>query len=622
MRVWQLRLLALVGAGALGIGSLTCGCSEQSNGTPGQVGSTAAGAVAAPQAPQGPFPRGSVDPSRIPDPATVGPDLELVSPERGAQVSAADVLVRVRATDPDGVGAVTIAGQAAASAGGDVYEALVPLGRRGTVLVDVEGTDALGNRATSCFTVVHGDFQARDEFARPVGAQIGPNGLDRLGQVVSVLLAGVDIEDAIKQKNPLLTNAVFELRAASLAHDPAVAELAGEPNGLAVLLSLDQVTLELDVDLFGGPLTRATLTADRADLVFHGRLDPAAPRHLLGDLTIQSVDVAFQNFQLTTTSAILTPILGLFRGTIENVVKGALEDILADAVDDLIGPNGLPGFDAPLPIDLPFLPGAPQLALEFAVDQADGSPLTGVNLGMAVKATASQPAQVTSRDVFVGASTPVPAIAGGDDFVVGISEDAANAFLHAFWDAGAIALTVDGTQPPDPASPFLPNARLLYPFFPVAQDLAPDPDTPLVIEIAAGTPPLARFGAAGNSLEVETGEIELRLLFDYMDGGPREELVTLRLALTVQEDFVVRNDDLVVQNLRATSSCVDVISAAPGFDDQELEDFLDQTTPWLLDRFKGLIPDIPIPALPYGLDLHDPRIEALPGLLVVRGQLR
>lgn len=630
-RSWLACAALLVGVGS--------GCSGQSNPTPplGSLASTAAG-VSSGSVPRGPYPRGQVDPQNVPDPATQGPKIEVVSPERGAQTAQADVTIQVRVTDPNGVGAVEIDGLTATSAGQDLYEASLTLAA-GMNLVRVSATDALGNVSTGTFSLVHGQFVAPDTLLeRSIGAGFSPAGLQRMARILDPLVAKLDLESAILKHNPLISKASFVVRSKALRHDPARIDVAGEPGAGVITLYLDHAELELDVDLIGLSLTQATIFADTAAVDFHVMpVDPATlaagTATALDCLVIQRTEVRFTNFRVQASSGLINSLIGNFTGQVEDAVRNKLVTLLPGAIYNLIDNPGVPGFDRPLSVALPSIASlAPILSstqpssldLLFRIQDTDGSATAGLGVSLGVQAVANPPAYpTTAQQVLVGGAQGVPTVLAGDHFAAALSQDAVNLLLYALWQSGGVRLGIDGTKPLSPGSAMSLNVKMLYPFIKAVRDLAPDPDTPLAIEVSSVTPPIALLGHKGTLIEVLAGETEIKLSIDYMDGQPPLELFTLRIPLQLAADVTITGGNKIkISGLQAPIVGIDMIRE-PVVDlaDQEIENFLNQILPWMLDQYKMQLPEIPIPALPFGLNLTNPRTEVLPGMLVIRGSL-
>jgi hypothetical protein len=219
------------------------------------------------------------------------------------------------------------------------------------------------------------------------------------------------------------------------------------------------------------------------------------------------------------------------------------------------------------------------------------------------------------------ARPPLPALAWAptDDVGVAVSSDGLNAFAHAYWRAGGAKVELDGTRPTTKKTPL--SAKLLYPFFPIARDLAPDPLTPLVIEATLEAPPVLRLGTPTGAVTLLVAEAQVSVLFDYMDGGPRVELLRARLSLEGTVDASVSGHHLVLSNLRAAQLGADIVAEPAGdLDDQGVEAFLLQAVPTVVGAVR--LPAIPIPALPRGLTLVAPTVESRDGWLIVRAGVR
>ena len=612
-----------VGSALLLAGAAAAGCSRQSNVTP--PGTTAAGITsAALYTPQGPFPRGQAGPGSAPGPQ--GPRVELLAPARGAQLGAGPALLELQVSDPQGVATVSVGGTAASDQGGGRWT--VPLAPTpGLNVVEVQAVDGAGSASRCAFSLVQGQFlPPGSEVPGAAAARLGQAALDLVAARVEAAAAGLDLLSLIGTA-PVVSSALVRVDVTALTHaPPRVTRLTPAATGLQAALALDALQVELAVDLIGRGLVY--VSADRATVTLEAAIAPAGAAggplsgaQLLG-LRVDRLDVVFQNLAIRARSGLADAILTPFKGLILTAIRAAVERALRDALPGLLT-RPLPGVDQPLTIQVPVPEGGTRalevrgrltggqgwpgvaLDLETALTIAAGQPLhAGTSLGILVRAPA-RPASTTQ--------------AGPDEVEVALSEDAACALAHAYWHAGGARYVLDGTQPTTSQAPLA--ARLLHPFFPLVRDLAPDPATPVVIEAALEAPPLVRLGAPPGSVHFLAPEAELRVWLDYMDGGPRLEVLRARLTLELAAQVDVVGTELVFSQLRCGRLGMDVTDEPAGdLDEQEVEDFLVVALPIVVDNLT--LPRVPIPALPAGVPLVAPTLEAREGWLMVRGRVR
>ncbi len=608
------------------------GCNSQSNGMPSGGASVSAAVTAPISTPQGPFPRGTPNPASAPDPAKTGPRITILAPERGAQLSANTVAVRLRAVDPDGVGAVLIMGAPASAVAGDEWGATVSLGS-GLNVITIEATDLLGNRSTSYVSVTGGAFVPDDQVMDGcIGLGMTPDGLVRVADVAEQQLATLDIFGLLAKKNPIVDTAAIKVRLDALRHQPPQLEAEGRPTGLKLTVHLDQPVLDASVTLVGIPVTRATVTAARATAVVEATIDRAiasaipnvSPAQRALGLRVDSITVTFDQFAITASTGVVDLLLRPFRGLVERTLEDKLEDVLSTAVVDVLG-KSLTGIDRPLVLMVPGLGSQPPAPIEmrFGLDRARGWAGGGVEVvagGICTAGVTSRAPANPSRQVLSRSLVAAPTV-GPEPFTVKLTSDAVNMVMHAMWRTGGLGLRLDGTVV-GPTTTMLPSVKLLYPFIPQVRDVAPDPDTPICVEISMGTAPTIDFGTPTAAHVLSAGEVEVRALIDYMDGQPPAELFVLRAAMVVEADITVSATTMRLSRLAAPQARVDIV-AEPLCDlaDQEIEDFFNNIMPWLLDRYAQNLPGFPIPALPLGLQLQTPRTETSPGVLTVRAGL-
>jgi len=614
--------LLWTGAGVL---ALTVACSEQSNVMPsGTNFSLGSGVAPGAAAPSGPYERGQVDPASQLDPRTQGPRVRVVSPARGAQIAGNSATLKVKVTDPNGVSSVTIGGKTAQSLGNGEYSAALQL-ENGVNWVPIEATDSLGNKGDGCSTIFAGSFQSIDQLlSKRAGISLSNPGLVKFGGIADKLAKNIDLEPLVMAKDPLLDSWAATIRPRYLIHGSPQINLRGEPGGALVTVKLNGIDLGVLVDtLFN---VNARLIADSVTLVGHAKVNPnqaANAKTILG-LEIANLKASFTNFKVKLGSSLGSSIVSLLNGTVRKIVEKKLEVIVKDTITDKLKAT-IAGIDTPitLPVNVPLV-GPTSIDLQFAVNSANGDASTGLGLSAGLKVTPTTIGIPNATSlVSVRGTTALPNVIGGDDFAVGLSSDALNGVMHAFWMAGAARIRLDGAHPdPNAASPLALRANLLYPFLPQIRGIAPDAGTPLVVEATMEAPPTARFGRNGVTAELNVSELQVKVLIDYMDGKPPLEIFTLRTSLRANADIAVSNGKIRIDNIGLPSVCSDLTNEpVTDLADAEIERFLNAILPTVLDRFKTQIPEIPIPALPFGLELKNPRLEYQPDFLIVRGRL-
>lgn len=619
---FHIALLSL--AGALAVAGL--GCDSQHNGLPFQAGTTAAG-ITSLSAPVGPFPRGVIDPRHLPDAATVGPVISVISPGRGSVTTQAQVDLTIQVEDPDGVVAVEIAGAPARDLGSGRYRGSVSLAT-GANLVDYQAEDTQGNVTTGYTSLLRAAqvVPAGSFVPRSIAIELSDPGLDRVARIAEDLTAGVDLFPLISGSNPLVSVAGLQVTALSLTHQPPRFALAGAPEGIRAEVHLDDVAFAVQVDMLGFGLMQATILADRASgfvqaRIHQGSFTGAYPGKRALGLEVTQINLDLDRFRVVSNQGLVTGLLNPFNGLIEGAVRKELESVLVTLLDDTLK-DPLGGIDRPLslPINVPNQPPT-SLEARFEVHQAYGPPAGGLVLVAGVEAAASVPRY--GRDlVLQGVSfTPQP-FGGQSAFNVKVGSDALNAFLGALQETGRLGVVIDGTAVPKPGATMIPSAKLLYPFFPLVKDLCPDPDTPIVIEVDLQAPPIARFGVGAADYSATLPEAEVRLWIDYLDGGPRLLLFALRIGVEIGVDLSVNATSLLVDDLVLGALKVEVIAEPAGdMDDQGLEAFVQAAAPTLLADFATSVSAVPIPALPFGLKLSQPQLSASRDVLLIQGDL-
>lgn len=592
-------------------GALAVGCNEQSN-LAAQPYARATAAVTT-HTPTGPFPRGLVTRTTL-DPATTGPELTVVSPDRGAIVSTSQVRVRVSAEDPNGVYSVVIGNRTGSSVGGDLFEAYVDL-EPGLNYVTVEAFDRLGNASRSTFSIGRGQLHSQDELLEScVSVSLGNSGLAKVVPVIDNLAAKLDIPTLVLSKNPLYEGSVTKVWATALTHHAPSISISGVSGGVLGKVVMGNLDVQAKVKVLG-ITTSVHLRADRLNVLANVAATDD-PKNSFG-LAIRRVDVSFDNFDVDSSGFLTDAVLGLLKGTVREKLQDMLADMISSEVLTLMS-SGLIGIDKPVAIGKP---GSAQVDAQFRLAAADGDRSTGVGLALSVMSKPTHPKVGTANQFLVQGTRALPTVTGNDDIAVFFTADAINGFLHAFWAEGGLELTVDGAQP-RLGGEFI-TVRMLYPFFPQVRQLAPNGDTPLRIDVSAATAPVVSLGKDGRLVHFGMGETEVKVSIDYMDGQAPLEFVTFRVPVEVAADVAIQGRNLSVTGLEIPVMRFDVVrDPAIDLNDEQIERFGDSLMPLLLPEITKLLPTMPIPAIPFGIDFDTAWLEASHDVLAVRATLK
>jgi hypothetical protein len=606
--------LRILSASAFGLALAAAACSHQTD--QARIYTAAPAATA-----HGPYPRGQVTAATALDLTKRGPRLTLLAPDRGAQIaSSTQATVTLQATSVNQVVAVTVEGVSAAAIG-STYQATVSL-TPGTNFIHAEAIDNLGQKGESTFTLVQGTFQPMDQFlTSPVVACLSTSGLVKIEPLVDTAVGSIGFATLLQQANPLVSGAgLVTVDAVSFTYNPPRTTVTGTANGGQLAIELGHAMLTVQADALGLPITQGTVSADTATgtfVVTVNRTPAFLAAHGPLGLEATCTGLTFQNLFLSSPVPAITLILQGVEPAIVQPLTNVVTQALTSAVQGLLDQAQLAGITQPLVAQIPTLAGTAPVDFELQADQAQGSLAQGLALALDAEATAPQPfsPQATTQVLVSGVKPPIGVVPAGD-FACLISEDAANAFLQAYWLAGGTSLTLSGVTQP---STFL-TARVLYPFLPQVTEIAPDGDTPLVVELSCASPPLATFGGAANPVAITVGETQVRILLDFQDGKPPLELFTLRVPFELTATVSVVNGAIVIANLQAPVVSVDVVSEpVTPLDDLAITSFLAQLLPFVLDQYRQQLPPIPIPALPLGLTLSNAGITPEPGYVDVWG---
>lgn len=619
----------LSGLAVLGLGVSVIACSSQSNRARGAVRTTAAGITnggsTAMVTPQGPFPRGTV--TSVVDPATVGPVISIISPARGQHVTTPQVVVELEVLDSDGVASVLIDHQPASLSNGH-YLANVNLDV-GLNSILIEATDNVGNASLSYVSVIHGLFVPDDQvISSNVAISLTQSGLTRLDDVLAQQVGQVDLNGLVAGGRKVLNTALLDVTVTGIRHKGLTTRTNGAPNGLTIVIDFNDLEVDANADLIGLQVVRATLGATQARATIQATVDqslvaPTNPTARALGLKVDSVTIDLTGFDIRNGSAIAS-LLSPFKGSLERAVENALDGAIIDLVDSALA-GSIVAIDTPAVVPLTNLGnGSGALGLQVEIHRASGSPGFGLDIVGGAKVSSQGAIRPgATREVLVrNIATQVVPATQGDQFAITLSADILNALLHSAQIQDALSFTIDGTQP-YPVGGVPLSVNYLYPFIPVVRELAPDPATPIVIEVSVASAPLIDFPNFTPDVLLQAGEIEISIFVDFMDGGPRAELFTLRAALALEGSVDVAINQIRLSKMTAQQAFVEVIrEPAADLNDHEIERFFNAAVPFLVNEFAAkAVPPFMIPALPLGLQLTNPRLEAVPGFVTVRGGL-
>jgi hypothetical protein len=201
-----------------------------------------------------------------------------------------------------------------------------------------------------------------------------------------------------------------------------------------------------------------------------------------------------------------------------------------------------------------------------------------------------------------GATTTPPSFTTPHDLSFAIREDTLNRALFAAWQSGGMHIQIDqawltahGVNLPVPL-----DASFLVPFFPALANLKPGGGPmPIAFEFGPALPPMVSLTGTPSLMTSEIGELQVGVLIDLGQG-----FVPL-LALSAQAELgttvAISNNALQVTIGQPTQIYADLVGNPLGLSAPDIDRFLQAALPMVLQLAGGMIPPIPLPAVPGGL---------------------
>ncbi|MEX2647318.1 MAG: Ig-like domain-containing protein [Gaiellaceae bacterium] len=503
---------------------------------------------------------------------TTPPTIDVTSPARGEFVSGSgQVTVEGTATDDEsGIASVTVNGAPALlDRGTGAWSAPVTL-EFGTNILTGRATDGAGNETFLSWSYLYSPTYL------PLG-ELVPSALafrlgeDALSALPQQILGSEAFQHALAAAEPLPGHIVFG--------GMACGSTTGRAAPLDARLAIELTSL--DCILTGtGPLGQIVIDAAQASaegvlvlVVENGRFVAAMPMR-------PSVDLVIRGSSKFLPEPLVEVALSL---ALQQALPPALESVLEEA-------NGPHMLDLPgLTLTSTFRPAA--IDLEPGVLKAFGD----ADVSAVADRPPHQPPGSPSRN---GATSPPP-FTSQHDFAVSLREDLLNRALTVAWASGAGTIRIDqaylmqsGFQLPFPL-----DASFLAEFFPALGTLPPG--TPIAFMLEPMLPAVVEVTGAPSLLSVGLGELGLSVQLDLGQGWV--DLLALVVHAEMPADVMLAPPVIQLTPGNPTRLVVDVISNPFGLAQADIDQFLRTALPLTVDIAPGLIPPIPLPSFPSGL---------------------
>lgn len=522
----------------------------------------------------------------------VAPTLEITAPPRGTYTAGGTIEVRGVASDDVGIDSVTVNGVAAEVDAAGRFKVSVPL-EPGIVVLETVATDAGGNQVTDTRATLAGELAPPGtRIDNGLVAEISPQTLSVLGDLVGYFASGVDLTSLVSAANPVLKKGGSCLGVSvdvqSIRYGDIDVSLSPASGAIETVVRIT----DLDVDMKAhykvaciGASSGVHLSADSLEL--RGDVGLALENGAIA-VDLPGVDASFTGFALQV-GAIPSSIVDLIVSDIDQRVANAIEGPVGDMV-----PGTLSGLLAD------FSENA--ISTEILGTAIDiGVRPTNLELGadggkIALELVSSAPE--IQGAVYPSSPAPSPLMgtmgsqAGG--LGVALADDAVNQLLALLWHARALEQSVDVGE----GSP-----------------LAGIVDGADRFDFSMLLPPVISANAENGRARIGIGD----LVIDAAAG----DKVLAKLALSGHIDVAVTINDSGAPSLVADLADLSVMvlenDGSLGLGPDQIEAFAGAGIATLRGRLNKSLSRLTIPQ--FGAEVRSASLETTIGYLLVAGQL-
>ena len=490
---------------------------------------------------------------------TVGPKIEVFSPERASMLSGEPmVLVSGKVTDAlGGVAAVQLNGKAVAVAEDGSFSGPATSGHA-LNLVDVTATDGFGNESRATRSYLYSTKYIAEGDADPAVALVDkallawlddklfyndtPATGDSLTDLFSVILADLDIGALLP--NPVVQDQdlsvlclwdVYDIFINDITYAQPQVKLVPVAGGIALNIIIPDFSAAFAVETEGFACADYSGTVAATALLADAKIELSASAS--GDLLVNvtQTEVQFDNLQIKLggiPGTLLNWLIDLFDSTIANLLQNEfnkqVEEMVSGLTDTLAETMAKP---IEIPID-PFIPGNDPVALRLYVrfTKAAFSP-AGADLVARVSVTAEHrigrenPGSLARNNCLGGAGDQFAFDLGAPSPVeLGGHFDLVNQALYSFWTNAGFRMHITSEALAE-----------------MGTDVSGYGVADLVMDLALLLPPVVTSCNAAEELTAQLGDVYLEASF-VMFGIPAD--IDMYLFLELAADVAVVDGEL------------------------------------------------------------------------------
>jgi hypothetical protein len=499
-----------------------------------------------------------------------GPDVEVTSPARGAQLAVGPVLVTGKATHPSGVAVVTVGGAVVQPAKDGSFSQVVQVAS-GHSVIEVVATAVSGDTTDASIGVLAGTFLDDSQLVTNAAAARVTN--DALAAAAPVVAADIQSKLAALVGQQVFNNTVSVLgdnvtttvTVANVSVGGTVVNVVATPNGLnanigATNLEVD-VTVNVDAGTFLGIPLRLNLPLDFHFDTFtaqglinasvqNGALmvdasnlavnySPTLVADLIGQNALNAINSALSGIGSVLGVNLTFDEVSIANSLINTIWNGGLRKTTDTQIASMItaaGNTGLPVQILNYTANIQYLPTA------ISIDSNGLSLTTDLNLTLAAPDVHTSLGSVVSQGA-------VPVLTATTGVQLAVNEDTLNRAFEVAWRKGAIDKTLDvNILSSLNAGLTAANLTLLVP----ALNAIVPAGAALQIGLAPQQAPLVTF-QTGNTADLAITELDVEL--GFVDGsGNYTKLLVLAINCDVPTGF----------NLNGTGNQARTLTLSPG----------------------------------------------------------
>lgn len=541
-----------------------------------------------------------------------GPDIQVSSPARGAQVATGNVVVKGKATDKDGIQLVTVNGAPATLAADGSFMGMASL-KEGANVIEIRATSKKNKTTDAQIGVLAGTFgsNVREAAAARVSNEalrVGTNAIEPLLVQDLKALAGKPIADySVSPFGGVKIETKVTLGSITLSQ-PNV-DVVATTKGLDADLGVKNLDIKLPIQvkasIFGANLGFThTLDLHFDRFAASGLLD--LNKQASGALDVDAGNLRVDYYPTVVGSIIgqktvdeLNKLLGNISGAIPGAPKLKFDEVaIVNKVIEMVWKNGLKNTAETRIAKMITTPGLTGVTMQLGpqkatikynlntvdVDAGGFTLTTGLDVNLA------GPNVHASKGALLVGNAP-PKLTGATGLKVAAAQDLVNSLLEEGWRKGLLDKTIDKNIAQQTG--MLLNAANLGLLVPALTGFIPK-NADLEISVKPGAAPFAKLTQGGKATVSVT---ELVVGVAVVLGNTRVDLFTVDVHATVPATFSYSNGNLVVK-LEKTKFTFDIRKSVVPLPKIAVETALGFVVPIAVDfaagKFLGPIP-LPTP---------------------------